>query len=51
MLTNEPIESWRMVWREGFAPVLSTAGLLALREALLSDDARLSQGSTTLYAL
>src|SRR5262245_26042690 len=47
MLTNEPIESWRMVWREGFAPVLSTTGLLALRDALQSDDPRLSQGSTT----
>ena len=47
MLTNEPIESWRMVWRDGFAPVLSTTGLLALRDALQTDDPRLSQGSTT----
>jgi len=47
MHTNEPIESWRMVWREGFAPVLSTAGLVALREAPRSDDHRLTQGSTT----
>jgi hypothetical protein len=47
MHTNEPIESWRMVWREGLAPVLSTAGLVALREALRSDDHRLTQGSTT----
>jgi hypothetical protein len=47
MHTNEPIESWRMVWREGFGPVLSTAGLVALREALRSDDHRLTQGSTT----
>lgn len=36
-----------MVWREGFAPVLSTTGLSALREALRSDDSRLTQGSTT----
>ena len=41
------MESWRLVWREGFAPVLSTTSLMALREALISDDARLSQGSTT----
>jgi hypothetical protein len=47
MHTNEPIESWRMVWREGFAPVLSTAGLVALQQALRSDDHRLTQGSTT----
>jgi hypothetical protein len=41
------MESWRMVWREGFAPVLSTAGLQALRQALLADDPRLLQGATT----
>ena len=41
------MESWRLVWREGFVPVLPTAGLLALREALESDDPRLTQGSTT----
>jgi hypothetical protein len=41
------MESWRMVWRAGFAPVLSTSGLFALREALATDDSRLSQGSTT----
>ena len=41
------MESWRTVWREGFAPVLSRRGLEALREALLVDDQRLSQGSTT----
>ncbi len=41
------MESWRKVWREGFAPVLSIAGLKALREALLRDDSRLIQGSTT----
>lgn len=41
------MESWRMVWREGFAPVLSTAGLAALRDALNGDDPRLTQGSTT----
>ncbi len=41
------MESWRMVWRDGVAPVLGTAGLEALRKALLSDDQRLLQGSTT----
>ena len=47
MTTKEPIESWRKVWRDGFVPILSTAALTALREALLSDDPRLVQGATT----
>lgn len=38
---------WRTVWREGFAPVLSTAGLTALRDALAKNDDRITQGSTT----
>lgn len=41
------IELWRKVWRDGFAPVLPTAGLEALRDALRNDDERLIQGSTT----
>jgi hypothetical protein len=41
------MESWRMVWREGFAPVLSTPGLEALWQALREDDPQLTQGSTT----
>lgn len=41
------MESWRQVWRDGFVPVLSTAGLESLREALDKDDPRLTQGSTT----
>lgn len=41
------MESWRMVWREGIAPVLSTAGLESLWQALREDDPRLAQGSTT----
>jgi len=45
MATN--VESWRKVWREGFAPLLSVAELEALRDGLRSDDARLVQGSTT----
>lgn len=41
------MESWRQVWRDGFVPVLSTAGLEKLAIALATDDARLTQGSTT----
>jgi hypothetical protein len=41
------MESWRKVWREGVVPLLSTAGLEALRQALVTDDARLLQGATT----
>ena len=41
------MESWRNVWRDGLAPVLSTAGLLALRDAVVRNDDRLMQGATT----
>ncbi len=41
------MESWRKVWRDGLAPLISTGGLEALRTALSSDDARLLQGATT----
>lgn len=41
------MESWRMVWREGFAPILSNNGLDALWQALRDDDPRLMQGGTT----
>jgi hypothetical protein len=41
------MESWRKVWRDGLAPLISTAGLEALRTALSTDDARLLQGATT----
>jgi hypothetical protein len=41
------MESWRKVWREGVAPLLSTLGLQALQRALTHDDARLLQGATT----
>lgn len=40
-------ESWRIVWREGLAPVLPTDGLKALRDALAADDDRLIQEATT----
>lgn len=42
------MESWRIVFRDGFSKVLSTAGLIALREAIRTDDPRLVQGSTTI---
>jgi hypothetical protein len=38
---------WQKVWREGVEPSLSDEGLLALRRALVRDDERLRQGSTT----
>lgn len=41
------MEAWRRVWRQGFAPLLSTTGLEALRRALMCDDGRLLQGETT----
>jgi hypothetical protein len=41
------MESWRKVWREGLAPLLSTPGLEALQRALATDDGRLLQGATT----
>jgi hypothetical protein len=39
--------AWQLVWRHGIAPQLTTTGLLALRQALESDDGRLIQGATT----
>lgn len=39
--------TWRDCFRRGFAPHLSTVGLLALRLALETDDPRLMQGCTT----
>lgn len=41
------MESWRIVWRDGFVPVLSTRSLSALRDALANDDRRITQGATT----
>jgi hypothetical protein len=35
------------VWRDGLAPLVSDAGLEALRKALTEDDRRLIQGGTT----
>lgn len=41
------MESWRKVWREGLAPLLSMTSLEALRRGVINDDARLLQGATT----
>ena len=40
-------KTWRKVWEEGIAPLLSLEGLRALKEALENDDIRLLQGATT----
>ncbi len=39
--------TWQQVWREGIAPQLDRDQLLALAEALRTNDERLLQGSTT----
>jgi hypothetical protein len=41
------MESWRLVWRNGFAKHYPTDGLESLEAALTVDDPRLTQGSTT----
>ena len=41
------MESWRTVYRNGFAPILPTAGLEYAAEILRNDDKRLLQGATT----
>ena len=41
------MESWRKVWRDGAAPLISESGLQALLKALREDDMRLIQGATT----
>ena len=41
------MESWRKVFREGFAPILSTPALKALQKAVQEDDLKLIQGATT----
>lgn len=40
-------DRWRDCWRRGFAPLLPTAGLEALANALREDSAALVQSSTT----
>jgi len=41
------VESWRSVFRRGFAPLLSTESLEALERALEQDDPFLIQDATT----
>ncbi len=41
------METWRKVWRDGLAPLLSIEALEALRLALVHDDPRLIQQATT----
>ena len=41
------MESWRIVFRNGFAPLMSDAGLQALLAACETDDPALRQGETT----
>lgn len=43
----EGLPAWARTWRDGVAPLLSGEGLAALRDALMTDDARLQQGVTT----
>jgi len=42
------MQPWQKAWRDGLAPELSTAALIALQQALRTDDPRLLQGVTTL---
>ena len=44
--TNETLQSWQKVWRDGFAPQLSDAALEALAAGLERDDGRILQGAT-----
>lgn len=41
------MESWRKVFVDGYLPCMSTTALEALLKALVTDDPRLTQGSTT----
>ena len=41
------MESWRIVWRDGFSPQFQAKHLQALAEALREDDYNLLQGATT----
>lgn len=41
------MDPWIEVWRDGVAPCLSTAGLVALRRGLEQNDAALIQKETT----
>lgn len=47
MNNEQPADSWRHVFREGFAPGMSAPALESLLLALRRDDQQLIQGSTT----
>lgn len=42
------MESWRKVWRNGFAPLIVIEWLTALRDGLRDDDKRIVQGQTAI---
>lgn len=46
-LNSGTLESWRFVWRNGFAPVMKVEAMRALRDGLRNNDPRLVQQSTT----
>lgn len=46
-MTAPETMTWQQVWREGIAPQFDREQLLALADALRTDDARLLQGATT----
>lgn len=41
------LESWRIVWRDGFAPEFNLSQLQAIAKGLRENDKNLTQGSTT----
>lgn len=43
----DPVQTWRTVFREGFAPILPTHGLEYVAELLRNDSPELIQGATT----
>jgi hypothetical protein len=44
---DRTMETWRQVWRQGFAPLFTDPALERLQEALKQDDAAIMQGATT----
>lgn len=47
MTAADVFASWKTVWTEGFVPLFTDEGLIALGSALKNDDHKLTQGSTT----
>ncbi len=46
-MATEQLPSWKKIWRNGFAPGISTEALRALKRACDEDDRRLIQQATT----